>query len=417
MDSSGGVQVLTSSPVVAAGPEDTAELSSNELAPLFAMSETALMTCQDASDCDAVLDTLDSCVGCVEGVGMQHQFEEAMVERSLQRQQIAAAHGLSEEEATMIRRQIMNVTVQVGSQLPDLDLLNLCGRDEVDLDADRTCAGVVTPTDTTTYFDGDRVMELHDRKSQSLVDAAEDSSRDALTDANMQCSICFDEAVGTSLEGNSSPKRATFAYFPCCGSDGRDEASIIKICTACILVLTMATSDALSRVGRCPRCRSWITATTLHSPHAHAGLALRRLESAGKCGCCMQAKEHLVEQDPPTCDACFLGKRTPLLYECEECHKTQKIPHPMYRYQKSLKGFGNVNWACQGECQKFTYWRICDHQLEMIPVGDVSEEWGDDCLESARARVQKARRGIARLDVVGGDSTSAGKEEEGCIIL
>jgi hypothetical protein len=36
--------------------------------------------------------------------------------------------------------------------------------------------------------------------------------------------------------------------------------------------------------------------------------------------------------------------------------------------------------------------------LRFIPAGDTPEQWGDNYLEVARARVMEARRGIVDLD-------------------
>jgi hypothetical protein len=71
--------------------------------------------------------------------------------------------------------------------------------------------------------------------------------------------------------------------------------------------------------------------------------------------------------------------------------------------------------ACN-KCQKSTHWRLVSDQLPLIPAGDVPMEWEVDFLELARKRVQKARKGIAKLDLLGRDATGQA-EEEGCYIL
>eukprot|EP00521_Asterionellopsis_glacialis_P016340 CAMPEP_0195300964 /NCGR_PEP_ID=MMETSP0707-20130614/28500_1 /TAXON_ID=33640 /ORGANISM="Asterionellopsis glacialis, Strain CCMP134" /LENGTH=322 /DNA_ID=CAMNT_0040363793 /DNA_START=176 /DNA_END=1144 /DNA_ORIENTATION=- len=255
--------------------------------------------------------------------------------------------------------------------------------------------------------------------STSLLDQEPD------IDGPPSCAICFDEAGGTTPESLHST--VTFCHLPCCGSNGREETSTTKICTACILLLTSPTNASSTvsgitpttnyseenddddddddlkkpsppltrRIGRCPRCRHWIAVS---SDTLGIVTRIEAIHHAGKCKICNQEKEFLVQQNKKeqVCDACFLGRRRPLIYECEQCHATQRIPHPMYRYQPSLQEFGKNSWACQGLCQNFTMWRILPQQAKYIPPGDTPESWCDDYLEVARERVREARRGIAR---------------------
>lgn len=52
-----------------------------------------------------------------------------------------------------------------------------------------------------------------------------------------------------------------------------------------------------------------------------------------KCSMCLQLRHIVTErQDVPLCDACLLGTRHDLRYECERCHRSQIINHPMWRY-------------------------------------------------------------------------------------
>jgi hypothetical protein len=404
MVDSGDVQVAHSTESQAKEPQELLATETSQIA-------------NQAHDCDVVLDSIDACVGCVEGVDMQHRFEEGLRQQAVQQREIAAEHGLSEAEAAMIRLQMLDgetITNAVGSTLPDLDILNVCGNNDETFD-DPTCLGVVSPTDTTlhTSKSGDKLVDSRARSARSLVDVAEEDAsvdRTPSLDAAEMCAICSD-ADGPSEPG--APKRPTFCHLPCCDSKDREPSSNFSVCTACMLVLSVATADGASRIGRCPRCRLWIAITSLHSPNID--MSVRKLEAAGKCEACMQYREPLIEQDPPTCDACFLGKNSPLLYECEGCQGTQKIAHTLYRGQPTSASFGNEMWACN-RCQKSTHWRLVSDQLTLIPAGDVPEEWGDEFLELARLRVQKARRGIAKLDLMGRDATGEVKEE-GCFIL
>ena len=373
--------------------------------------QTSALVCDD-QDLDTALETIDSCVGCVEGIDMQHEFEEDLKKRAMLQRNIAAAHGLSEAEAAMIRLQILDVNTtgirNIGSQLPGLDMLltNVCGGNV----NEPLCPGLISPTDTTvpaavediqrsqlSLMDVAAEEEMVNRQTMmvggkgmnNLVDIAEGS-------ADKECAICLDTSESISS------RRITFCHFPCC-------VTTSNICAACILVLTTATTDGTARVGRCPRCRSWIAATTLHSPNS--GMTIRALDIRGHCTSCGEEDDILVE--PDTCDACFVGKQTPLLYECKECQETQTIPRPLYRHQTAAGTFGDKTHDCS-RCQKSTHWKICESQLTMIPAGDIPAEWADDYLQLARQRVKNARQGIAKLHLFDPNEHA---QDDACLIL
>jgi hypothetical protein len=394
-------------------PEDNTAFGSpakkNDSTPLDVLDLTA-------EEVDPVLETMDSCVGCVEGIDQQHDFEDGLDNLEfVDRGMIPSLHTLSDAEASLIRLQIMEKhsetnatreaeTLATIGTLPDLDLLNMCGGDEDIDDAraasvvpsayPRTAAGAKENNEESTRIESREGRNNH---------ACETSHTGSENGSNvLQCAICFDEAMASS-------KRITFAKFPCCGHSGTEETTTVKICTACVLVLTSPTSDGSSRIGRCPRCRVWIVVKTPQSTDDFE-LEITAVTTAGQCLVCNQVKAHLVE-DESVCDACFVGRRHPFLYECQQCHVTQRIPHPMYRYQDKPDQFGNVTWACQGRCGSFTNWRIRADQLPLIPVGDAPDAWGEDFMETARMRVQEARRELSGKNV-NGDETSGG-----CIIL
>ncbi len=233
----------------------------------------------------------------------------------------------------------------------ELDYLNLCGMEN------------------DTPIQNDRKMSA---KGENTIPS---NSTGPLAENLPSCAICLEEDV-------------VFAKLPCC-----DKAtSTVQICTSCILLLLSPTSDGTSQVGKCPRCRSWLVLK--HE------CVITTVSAAGQCRICNQIKDHLVEEDA-ICDACFLGRQCPLLYECRICHSTQRIPHPMYRYQPSPMEFGTVTWACQGLCANFTHWRILPEQVRYIPVGDLPEIWGTDWVAVARARLPRAES----------------QERENCIVL
>lgn len=359
-----------------------------------ALVGTASKTSVAECDADLVLETIDSCVACAEGVQSQHDFEER---GSLSRAKVSSAeHGLTDAEAAWIRLQVAEETKKknvegepnedehehdalasiMQMQLPPIDTLNLCGNDEFD---DDHAARQVNTNNRNVLS-----IQKTSPTSSKTTDATASSPTPSLL--QVSCAICFDEAGGTTPESPHST--VTFCHLPCCGSDEKQE-----ICTSCILLLTHPTSDRGARVGRCPRCRAWIAVQT-DSP---TGLVtdVQAVQSEGQCQVCNQHKAVLVENDENVCDACFLGRRRPLIYECEQCHATQKIPHPMYRYQPKVDAFGKTSWACQGLCQNFTMWRILPEQLRLIPPGDTPEEWGDDYLQIARDRIKEAREGFS----------------------
>jgi len=390
----------------------------------------AVMALHGPGQCD-VYETMDECVGCLDGVGEQHTFEEGLSRQAAQQRQIALEHGLSEAEAAIIRLQMIdsdadrirtameNTLTTMDPGLDDL-LVNVCGQNDSDL-----CDGVVMPTDTTlpTSLSGQELVESRIGKSaRSLVDVAavedvtdENKASPTVDDSVQECVICNDTystVEGSTLSTSSGARKPTFCHLPCCETDEDDDK--FKVCTACMLVLTVATKDGFSRVGRCPRCRAWLSILTMHSTSAN--MDIRKLETSGTCETCLQEKQPLICEDPSICDACFLGKEVPLTYECEECQQAQAIHSTLYRSQPTSTSFGNEMWPCN-VCQKSTHWKLRFEQLPLIPAGDIPEEWGTACLELARMRVLRARQSIAKLDLPGRDVDGKRSLDEGCAIM
>jgi hypothetical protein len=302
-----------------------------------------------ASDCDAVLDTMENCVACVDGAHDQHRYEQHLETR---------AHGLDADEVAQVRLQAMEDSQHnLSAGAWDLADLNICGTDD--------------------FEDAKTTLEQTTSQQQKVVRRAASP-----TPPSLHCAICYNDVH------NFQNTAVTFCHLPCCGSEGREERSTQKVCTACIQLLSSPTSDNSKRIGRCPRCREWIVVK-------ESGLVISTIQQQGQCQVCNQVKGCLVEEN--VCDACFLGRRRPLFYECEQCHYPQRIPHPMYRYQDSPEKFGSTSWACQGPCQIFTMWRILPDQVRYIPVGDAPEVWNIDTLETARERVMEARRNMHQL--------------------
>jgi hypothetical protein len=393
-------------------------------------SRTAI-TALHSTQCDLVLESIDECVGCLDGIGEQHTFEDRLRVQAARQRQIATEHGLSEAEATLIRLQMIGdegLRSAVESTLTNMNPLVLCGQQDDSISD--LCDGVVSPMDTTlpTSLPGNALVESRQGKSaRSLVDVAAESEQVHDSTVNLdssiqECVICNDvcnhdiDESCHSMSSTKSARQPTFCHLPCCESE---EGSVdnFKVCMACMLVLTVATNDGSSRVGRCPRCRTWLSVNTLHSTSAR--MDIQKIENSGKCETCLHIKNTLIAEDPPVCDACFLGREAPLIYECEECHQAQTIHSTMYRSQLTATTVGNEMWPCN-TCQKSTHWKIRFEQLTLIPAGDIPEEWGDHSLELARSKVQKARRGIAKLDLLdllGRDAQGKPSSDDGCCIM
>jgi len=271
--------------------------------------------------------------------------------------------------------------------------------------------------DTTSSF-GDYGVAVLCAGDDTVVTNTTTTTTTISDEPSLQCAIClsvptrsetdFSEFRHLTSEENiqtttTSTTRSTvchkegFAHLPCCGgTDGKTEQTTsTKICTSCLLLLCSSTSDdGQTHIGKCPRCRSWISLTSSSSSSDLVTIS-PTTSRAGECQVCFQTKLLLLTDDtnnnnrPLCCDACYLGMRHPLLYECQLCVNVQRIPHPMYRYQLHPREFGNDTWACQQRnCQTFTKWRILASQLPLIPPGDVPESWGEDVImEMTRARV------------------------------
>jgi len=136
------------------------------------------------------------------------------------------------------------------------------------------------------------------------------------------CAICWEESL-------------VRANLPCCNIP---ITSSTQYCQRCIEVIC---EQGHMGVGRCPNCRKWIR----KEDDAGTFTVSDRVEP---CAVCHKARIIVAtHRGHPFCDACLMGSRRPLRYECESCHRYQRIPHPMYRYQNTPVEYGNDTWACQ----------------------------------------------------------------------
>lgn len=118
---------------------------------------------------------------------------------------------------------------------------------------------------------------------------------------------------------------------------------------------------------------------------------MRRVERVQAiCQLCRQVRP--LAANATTCDACRFGLEHRLRYECERCHGTQPIPHPMYRYQLDGPGaFGAVSWACHVGCGEYTCWRVVPEDVPRVPPADAPPSWGQQGAWLAQVREQRQR--------------------------
>mmetsp|Transcript_9242 Transcript_9242/g.13884 ORF Transcript_9242/g.13884 Transcript_9242/m.13884 type:complete len:227 (+) Transcript_9242:91-771(+) len=209
------------------------------------------------------------------------------------------------------------------------------------------------------------------------------TNTDGGSEEMQQCAVCFED-------------RSSFVHFPCCGTGGREGRTSTKICPSCMRHIAASTDN----ICRCPRCRAWIKVNVLEdqisggtedSLQNNMPRVTIALANTGKCNLCKQTKDIVMRNaNAAYCDACYLGARNPLEYQCMRCHQTQIIPHPMYRYQPAWDEFGTATWACHQGCVDYTCWRIVPNMIARIPFGDQPEQWGDNYIDLARQYVEMA---------------------------
>ena len=141
-------------------------------------------------------------------------------------------------------------------------------------------------------------------------------------------------------------------------------------------------------VGTCPGCRARIGLRNVEGR-----LAVVRQSNSGTCMMCCQ-KHELVERG--LCVACLYGQQHAFRYVCHMCNRTQRIPHPMYRYQQTPDELSTASWACHVGCGTYTHWKIHPDDLPGVPVEDMPETWGrgEEVLDAVRQiRQQESREG------------------------
>eukprot|EP00913_Durusdinium_trenchii_P028150 g26394.t1 len=101
-------------------------------------------------------------------------------------------------------------------------------------------------------------------------------------------------------------------------------------------------------------------------------------ENRGQCQMCRQM--HILV-DQGMCEACNLGRRYVFRYECQRCHRLQRIPHPMWRYQATPTDFSSSTWACHQGCGDYTTWRLAPEDVGQVGSLSCTEAPVIDSLE------------------------------------
>ncbi|CAK8992449.1 unnamed protein product [Durusdinium trenchii] len=168
----------------------------------------------------------------------------------------------------------------------------------------------------------------------------------------MECAICYEQCEPLSM--------------PCCGKEG----ATVAYCRPCLEVICQLGGG----VGRCPTCRQ-----CLRMDDGVPSIT----ENRGQCQMCRQM--HILV-DQGMCEACNLGRRYVFRYECQRCHRLQRIPHPMWRYQATPTDFSSSTWACHQGCGDYTTWRLAPEDVGQVPDMECPESWGrrEEWLEQVR---------------------------------
>eukprot|EP00927_Polykrikos_kofoidii_P036691 TRINITY_DN30979_c0_g1_i1.p1 TRINITY_DN30979_c0_g1~~TRINITY_DN30979_c0_g1_i1.p1 ORF type:complete len:372 (+),score=46.66 TRINITY_DN30979_c0_g1_i1:75-1190(+) len=199
----------------------------------------------------------------------------------------------------------------------------------------------------------------------SAVEHASNAAVSGDTDGADTCAVCLEEEPGVNM--------------PCCGRVG----STIRYCRGCIELICKQGEGT----GICPGCRQYISVDAFG--------VVSKVEHRAKCQMCNQLR---LIVGRGICDACTLGSRFMLRYECDGgCGRPQRIPHPMWRYQAIPTEFGTTTWACQ-RCKAYTHWRVLPEDLPKVPDFDCPESWArrEHWLASVRRHRQAERSEGAR---------------------
>jgi hypothetical protein len=181
----------------------------------------------------------------------------------------------------------------------------------------------------------------------------------SLGGGDASCAICLSDNILGVL-------------MPCCGREG----STLAYCRRCLEIICERADHGARGVGMCPTCRKPFN---INANGQVSNTILR-----GRCRMCCQQTE-LTSRG--SCDACEVGGSHNLRFTCDRCESTQRIPHPMWRYQATPDAFGTSTWACHQQCGDYTHWRVHPDDAHLVPDNDCPDGWGrrDVWLQEIRA--------------------------------
>ena len=177
------------------------------------------------------------------------------------------------------------------------------------------------------------------------------------------CAVCYENCPASSE-----------ARMPCC----HNPTSTLRYCQQCVEIICE------SPPGRCPTCSS---------PIQFSNGVVTSSERQDPCRMCGQMRM-IVDDHRMICESCILGLRYCFNYECDSCHRVQRIPHPMWKYQELPTSFSRETWACHLGCQAQTHWRIISEQAALVPPEHCPASWGrrEEWLEAVRAQRRLRRQ-------------------------
>lgn len=165
--------------------------------------------------------------------------------------------------------------------------------------------------------------------------------------------------------------------MPCCH---KDESSI-QYCFACVAYIARTYGND-NVTGQCPTCYELY--------HVEGDSVSKPPERQETCTMCCQTRV-IEDRSRQLCRMCKLGSQFVFKYECNRCHRKQRIPHPMFTYQPSANEFTSASWYCHQGCRDQTYWRITPESVPGLPLQHVPQCWGQR--EEWLAAVREGRRG------------------------
>ena len=130
---------------------------------------------------------------------------------------------------------------------------------------------------------------------------ADDGSNAAPSPEQPTCAVCLEQ-----LDPPSRGADGERAAMPCCDRDG----ATMAFCVGCVDIIC---SQGPGGVGRCPKCRALVRRSNDGARGVFVGAELH-----GTCRMCLQSRT-IVDVERNVCDACELGARHALRYECRAC--------------------------------------------------------------------------------------------------